>query len=291
MVQSEARDRFGRRRVLTHEQREAARSTGLTEPEARRQFRQRTIAECVVYVLCWAILIAVSLPADRQLLQWAGFPHRTTTVIQDPTKPGALLLQWIDPAGGPHDYRPGADDRLTVGRHVEIVDSPTPDCGWDTASGVAGDLGGMIVLMGVLPLAGLGLLIVHRVRLWRRLRTAGTNKRSAGYSISLYKAPWRTFIAVYHVGRAYYVPLMRDQHVESLEAAKQLERLEPLITPKRRAHVPFRVAGTDRVVWPGGGCHTSVWPIWRMTFTVLRVFGPILLLPFAHWAASTLPPC
>lgn len=32
-------------------------------------------------------------------------------------------------------------------------------------------------------------------------------------------------------------------------------------------------------------------PIWRMTFTVLRVFGPILLLPFAHWAASTPPPC
>ncbi|WP_370366257.1 hypothetical protein [Catenulispora sp. GP43] len=290
MAKSDARDSFGRRPLLTDQQKNAARRTGLTEHEARRQFRWRTIAECVVYALCWAILVAVSLPADRQALQWTGYPQRTTTVIQDPAKPGALMLQWIDPAGGLHDYQPDSDTRYTLGEHVQVVDPPNT-CGWDTPSSVDGAVVGMIAVMGVLPLAGLALLIVHRVRLWRRLLHASTYSRSVGYSISLYKAPWRTFISIHVLAQHYYVPLMRDQRVESLEPLKLLKLLEPLVTPAPRAQVPFRVAGTDRVVWPAGGCHTSVWPIGQMALTVLRVFGPMLLLPFAHWMTSTLPPC
>jgi hypothetical protein len=43
------------------------------------------------------------------------------------------------------------------------------------------------------------------------------------------------------------------------------------------------------VVWPGGGCHPSVWPVGRVGFTVVRVFGPLLLVPVMHWVTSTLP--
>lgn len=173
-----------------------------------------------------------------------------------------------------------------LGQHVQIVDSPGTDCGWDTPSTVDGEVATMIVIMGALPLAGLALLIGHRRLLWRRLLKSSASPTSVGYSVSLYKASWRTFIAIHTLGQTYYVPLMRDQRVESLEP---IELLEPLETPTPRAQVLFGVRGTDRVVWPGGGCHPSVWPVGRMTFTVVRVFGPLLLLPATHWVTSTLP--
>lgn len=142
--------------------------------------------------------------------------------------------------------------------------------------------------MGVLPLAGFAFLVGHRVVTWRRLLDRVTERHRKGYSVSLYKAPWRTFIAVYALGNTYYVPLMRDQRVESLEP---VELLLPLAKPKPRAQIPFLVDGTDRVVWPGGGCHTSVWPVGHMVFTVLRVFGPMILIPLTHWVGTSLPPC
>jgi hypothetical protein len=143
--------------------------------------------EKVSSTLCWAALVAVSLPADRQALKCT----------------------------------PSSLNRGVVP---------------------------MIVVMGVLPLAG--------------------------------------FIAIHTLGRTYYVPLMRGQRVESLEP---IGLLRPLVTPEPRAQVPFRVAETGRVVWPGGGCHPSVWPVGRMGFTVVRVFGPLLLVPVMHWVTSTLP--
>lgn len=141
MKEVRARDVHGRRIVPTGEQLEAARRTGLTAPDARRRFRLRTVAECCVYVLCWAALILVSLPADRQAIQWAGFPHRVTTVVQDPIRPGGLVLQWTDSSGGLHDAALGAGDDYALGQQVEIVDAGK--CGWSTPTDASDGIVGM----------------------------------------------------------------------------------------------------------------------------------------------------
>lgn len=263
---------------------EALRQVGIPVAQARRQYQLRTVVESSVYLLCWAIVILALLPSDRTVLKWQHFPRHATTVVADPARLGHLMLQWVDASGLPHDYQPDDSDHVKLGQKITIVDGPTYGCGYETTSDVKGDAITMVAFNGVIPTAGLGLLIAHRVRQWRRLRRSQRNKPLRGYEVSAYHASWRTFLAITYRDKTWYVPMMRGQ---GLSAVEDPTYLQPLVAPYGRAQIPFRVVGTDRTVWPAGACHPSIWPVAQMGVTILRLFGPMLLIPLARYMASS----
>lgn len=270
----------------------ARQRAGLTADEARLRFRLRTLAECCAYVACWLLLIVVSLPVDRQAIDMAEVPRTTATVVTDYSVPSGMSFEFTSPVPDPeHVDLPvtvaiSDPSDYTVGQKVQLLGPP---CDWEPASGFDDGLTVMAFYIGVIPAGGLAFLVFFRAWRWRQLLLAtGYVVHRGDFTVSLYHASWRTFIAVDNTYRTFYVPVMRNQGLEELT---DMTSVQPLVWPDSGTHVLFRVAGTDRVVWPIGGSHTAVWPVGRMALTIGRVVVPLLLVPLLHWVHTSLPLC
>lgn len=268
-----------------------ATAIGLSPPAARARYRVHTMLMVGLFLVSWAVYLRLNLDAMASSIRLATAPAYTATVRPPDPGTSAPILVWTDDDGAIRFGVADPGDPYRPGEHVRVLEYSSSTCWtWETDNDRGDDLFGMVVFLFALPAGMLaGYLAYRRVR-WSGLLGLTLAHRRAGHVTGTYRLGHRTGLTVDVDGRTVYVPLLRDQFVTALPS---FDALVP-VNPDHGRTMVFRVAGTDRIVWPAGRCRTRLLPvagIAGVAVHVLWVAGPPLLTLAVRLFTAPITPC
>ncbi|MFD0683611.1 hypothetical protein [Actinomadura fibrosa] len=241
-----------------------------------------------LFLLSWVLYLRLNLDAMVDTVRLATAPEYTATV--EPPRPGGDLpvLHWTGAEGVERYGRPDASDGYRPGEKVRVVEYSAATCWtWESDEDQLDDVSGMILFLFVLPAAAITRYLVHRRRHWLAVLRAARAGLTAGQVVALYEFGRRKVVTVDLGTRRVYVPLLNGQFVNALTS---LDGLQVQRLPDKR-FIAFRVAGTDRVVWPSGRYRRRMVPVADVVARLAWVGGPPLLTLAVHLFTAPLSPC
>jgi hypothetical protein len=243
-----------------------------------------------LFLLGWLLFFRLTLSDTVSELRLMRAPHYTAVVERETPGVGGspLLLHWRQADGTDRYGTVEAEDQYTLGQHVRVLDYTTPTCqSWTTAREESGILPTIVGFLFVIPVAAIVAYVIHRRRWWLRVLRSTEDHRPGGRVTGMYEFGHRQGVTVDGGGRPLYVPLLRGQFVTALTS---YDSLKPLQAHQRNV-IPFRVAGTDRIVWPSGQCRRHLVPYGPIAVRLLFFGGPALLALAVHLATAPVAPC
>lgn len=267
---------------------------GLTPSQARARYLRRTAAVVGLVVIGWLLFFRLTLNDTVGDLRLMRAPRHTAVV--EPSAPSAdgsrLEMRWTRPDGTEgYGAIPAEDqDRYRLGQRVRVLDSATAGCQvWTTVEDQTEAVEAIVVFLLIIPLGAIFSYLVHRYLWWRRLVASTRIPWPAGRVTGVYGFGHRQGLDVEIDGRRVHVPLLGGQFVTALESYRALKplRAHQLSSRGGQKVIPFRVEGTDRIVWPSGPYRTVLVPYGAIAVRVLWFGGPALLALLVH--ISTAP--
>lgn len=259
---------------------------GLTSSQARSRYRLHTTVLALVYLVAWLVSIRLDLSEAITDFHNARAPTYTALVEENEFAPGGVLLHWVNKYG--KDAYGGIDtsDHYRPGQRVKVVDLSSQTCKtWETPQQQSDDVEAVAIGMFAIPTAGLITYLLYRRRWWRRvLESSRSGTPGVGTVVGHYSYGGRQGLKLNISGKTYFVPLLRAQFVSVLNSLDQLEPLAP-IQPRVML---FKVAYTDRIVWPAGRYRRRLFPIGALTLRIAVICGPLLIPLLTH--AFQVPP-
>lgn len=282
---------------------------GLTPSQARARYRRRTVAVVGLVVIGWLVFFRLTLNDTVGDLRIMRAPQYTAVV--EPTASGtagSLRMHWTRPDGteGYGTIPAEEQDRYRLGQRVRVLDYASDGCQeWTTVEEQSENVQAGVIFLLFIPLGAILFYLVHRFLWWRRLLASIHDRLPAGRVTGVHRFGHRQGLDVEIDGRRVRVPLLGGQFVTALEsyrALKPLRALQPLddqsgaalrshrpFTPlqvRQQKVIPFRVAGTERIIWPSGPYRTLLVPYGAIAVRVLWFGGPALLALLTHIATA-----
>lgn len=250
------------------------------------------------FLVSWLVFVRLTLKETVLDLRLATAPRHTAVVEQDLTGQNTLILHWTGDNGLPRYGKPDGTEHYAEGQHVAVVEYDGAACWtWTTPDEADTDVRVAGICLAGIPGALVIAYLVRRRRRWQGLLQAA--ERPPGWGVGgsvLFPQPeivgWvepggRPCLRVRLNGRVGYVPLLRGQFVTTLDPRHDLTPL----TAARPNLVVFRVAGTRRVVWPGGRFRRWTPPVGAIVTWVLFLGGPGLLSLVVHLTTAPISGC
>ena len=254
---------------------------GLTQSDARARYRRRTAAVVGLMVVGWLLFFRLTLNETIGDLNLVQAPRYTAVVEHTApwTDLSGLVLRWSRPDGTEGYGAVEPTDHYRLGQHVRVLEYATADCyEWTTAEEAAGEMWAVVFFLLIVPLGTILCYLGHRFLWWRGVLASTRLRLPAGRVTGVYRFGHRQGLNVELDGRQVHVPLLGGQFVTALES---YDALKPLMAQQKNV-IPFKVAGTDRIVWPSGPYRTLLVPYGAIAARVLWFAGPALLALLLH---------